>query len=223
MTELNPNNLPRPPGITQSTAETVVTTGNTIATPESASALHATEHEESCQQPTCTNSALKTSIVIPESVDSSQPAETAVSQDEPAPPPLSSIGLFLSKMCTILLVRCDFEQIKNTVELQTTQNKTELMASDRKPEEDTCNNASKNIAGTSGQNNEPNQIEICTSTRKRTIIDYKEYADKPPSPPKKKREVDLKWKPSKSRMAAEKYSRSKFFTKPTHLPRPVCR
>ena len=198
-------------------------TGNTIATPESASTLHATEHEESLQQPTCTDSALKTSVVIPESVDSSQPVETAVSQDEPAPPPLPSIGLFLSKMCTIPLVHCDFEQIKNTVELQTTQNKTELMASDRKPEEDTCNNASKNIAGTSGPNNEPNQIEICTSTRKRTIIDYEEYADKPPSPPKKKREVDLKWKPSKSRMAAEKYSCSKFFTKPTHLLRPVCR
>ena len=41
--------------------------------------------------------------------------------------------------------------------------------------------------------------------------------------PKKKREVDLKWKPSKTRIAAEKYSRSKFFTKPTHLPRPVRR
>ena len=45
----------------------------------------------------------------------------------------------------------------------------------------------------------------------------------PPSPPKKKKEIDLKWKPSKTRIAAEKYSRSKFFTKPTYLPRPVCR
>ena len=57
------------------------------------------------------------------------------------------------------------------------------------------------------------------------IIDYKkfleEYADEPPSPPKKKREVDLKQKPSKSRIAAEKYSHSKYFTKLTHLPRPV--
>ena len=57
------------------------------------------------------------------------------------------------------------------------------------------------------------------------IIDCKkfleEYAEEPPSPPKKKREVDLKPKPSKFRIAAEKYSRSKYFTKPTHLPRPV--
>ena len=40
---------------------------------------------------------------------------------------------------------------------------------------------------------------------------------------KKKKEIDLKQKPSKTRIAAEKYSRSKFFTKPTHLPRPVHR
>ena len=71
------------------------------------------------------------------------------------------------------------------------------------------------------------QPEIRTSARKRTIIDYKkfleEYADEPPSPPKKKKEIDLKRKPSKTRIAAEKYSHSKFFTKPTHLPRPVRR
>ena len=81
--------------------------------------------------------------------------------------------------------------------------------------------------GTSGPNDEHNQPETRTSARKRTIIDYKkfleEYADKPPSPPKKKREVDLKQKTSKTRIVAEKYSHSKFFTKPTHLPRPVRR
>ena len=64
-------------------------------------------------------------------------------------------------------------------------------------------------------------------TWKRTIIDYKkfleEYADEPLLPPKKKREVDLKQKPSKSRIAAEKYNCSKYFTKPMHLLRPVCK
>ena len=47
-----------------------------------------------------------------------------------------------------------------------------------------------------------------------------EYADAPPTPPRKKREIDLKHKPSKQRIAAGKF-RSKFITKPTHLPRPV--
>ena len=47
-----------------------------------------------------------------------------------------------------------------------------------------------------------------------------EYADAPPTPPRKKHEVDLKCKPSKQRIAADKF-RSKFVTKPTHLPRPV--
>ena len=189
-TEQNPNNLPRPPGITQSTAVTVVVTVDTIVTPESASAPHTIEHEESHQQLACTNSASTTSVVIPESVDNSQPVDMAVGRDEPAPPPLPSIGVFLSKMCTILLIRCDFEQIKKTVELQVTQNKSELIANDQKPEENTGNNTSQNIAGTSGPNDELNQTETCTSSRKRTIIDYKkfleEYADEPPSPPKRK-------------------------------------
>ena len=47
-----------------------------------------------------------------------------------------------------------------------------------------------------------------------------EYTDAPPTPPRKKREIDLKRKPSKQWIAADKF-RSKFVTKPTHLPRPV--
>ena len=47
-----------------------------------------------------------------------------------------------------------------------------------------------------------------------------EYADAPPTLPRKKREVDLKRKPSKQRIAADKF-RSKFVMKPTHLPRLV--
>ena len=75
------------------------------------------------------------------------------------------------------------------------------------------------------KNQPDNTTEVHTSSRPHTVINYKqfleEYADAPsPSPPKKKREVDLKHKPSKQRIAADKY-KSKFFTKPTHLPRPV--
>ena len=42
----------------------------------------------------------------------------------------------------------------------------------------------------------------------------------PPHPPKRKRELDLKCKPSKQSIVAEKY-KSQLFTKPTHLPKPV--
>ena len=154
-------------------------------------------------------------------MDESLQDETAAGHDEVEPPALPCIGVFLSKTCTIPLICCDFEQIKKTVELQATQNKSEVSTGDQKQEGNTCNDSNQDTASTSIQNEENNQPEIRTSARKRTVIDYKkfleEYADEPPSPPKKKREVDLKWKPSKIRMTAEKYSCSKFFTKPMHL------
>ena len=40
---------------------------------------------------------------------------------EPSQTSLPSIGVFLSKSCTIPLVRCDFEHIKKTVDLQVQQ------------------------------------------------------------------------------------------------------
>ena len=219
-TEHNSSNLFQPLGITQSTAATVAATVDTIVTHENASAPHTVEHEKSHQQPACTDGASTTSVVIPESVDDPQPVDTAVSQDEPAPPPLPSIGVFLSKMCTIPLIRCDFEQIKKTVELQTTQNKSEPTAGGQKPEENTSSNTSQNIAGTSGPNDEHNQAETRTSARKRTIIDYKKI---PGGICRQTTITPQKEKTRKTRIAAEKYSHSKFFTKPTHLSRPVCR
>ena len=71
-----------------------------------------------------------------------------------------------------------------------------------------------------------NTSGVRTSGKTRTMINYKqfleEYADAPPSPPKRQSTVDFKLKrrPSKERIAAEKY-KSKFITKPTTLPRPV--
>ena len=68
----------------------------------------------------------------------------------------------------------------------------------RHKNKNTCTNISQDTGGNGIPNEENNQTEIRTSAIKRTIIDYKkfleEYADKPPLPPKKKREVDLKWK-----------------------------
>ena len=67
-------------------------------------------------------------------------------------------------------------------------------------------------------------MEVRTSSHPQTVMNYKqfleEYADAPATQPRKKHEVDLKCKPSKQWIAADKF-RSKFITKPTHLPRPV--
>ena len=65
----------------------------------------------------------------------------------------------------------------------------------------------------------PKKVTQCTSGRKRAKVDYSQFdvaTDDPPSPPKKKRTVDLKRKPSSTRIAA-----GKFKNKPSNTPRPV--
>ena len=65
----------------------------------------------------------------------------------------------------------------------------------------------------------PKKVTQCTSGRKRTKVDYSQFdfaPDDPPSPPKKKHTVDLKRKPSATRIAA-----GKFKNKPSNTPRPV--
>ena len=68
----------------------------------------------------------------------------------------------------------------------------------------------------------PKKVTQRTSGRKRTKVDYSQFdltTDDPPSPPKKKkRTVDLKRKPSATRIAAGKYK-----NKPSNTPRPVRR
>ena len=130
---------------------------------------------------------------------------------------LPGIEVFLSKTCTIPLVRCDFDIIKRTVKTRKEQNKEGKMGKDNSNlEADNPTNAAPESTTTT----------LRTSTRKRTVIDYKkfleEFADIPPSPPKRRKEVDLKRKPSRSRIAAEKYRKSGFSTKPTNTPKPVC-
>ena len=88
----------------------------------------------------------------------------------------------------------------------------------------------ENIGNTVRDNTPPNEsqtdksAEVQTSSHPRTVINYKqfleEYVDAPTTPPRKKCEVDLKCKPSKQRIAADKF-RFKFITKPMHLLRPV--
>ena len=64
----------------------------------------------------------------------------------------------------------------------------------------------------------PQKVTHRTSGRKRKKVDYSQYdlTDDPPTPPKRKRKLDLKRKPSAGRIAAEKYK-----TKPANTPRPV--
>ena len=63
----------------------------------------------------------------------------------------------------------------------------------------------------------PKKVTHRTSGRKRVQVDYTQFdIDEPSSPPKKQRKVDLKRRPSKTRIAAEKYK-----TKLLGEPRPV--
>ena len=107
-----------------------------------------------------------TPVVIPESVDKSLQVETVAGHDKADSPALPSIGVFLSKMCTIPLIRCNFEQIKKTVKQHTMQNKGEAGTSDQTQEVNTCTNISQDTAGIGIPNEGNNQPEIRTSARK---------------------------------------------------------
>ena len=166
--------------------------------------------------PSCTLAAEKpkTDTVITEN--------TKPKQDLIAKPPivehtgrpkasLPGIGVFLNKTCMIPLVRCDFDTIKTAVESRDDGTKCE--------DNQNPNNLPPRVY--------PGSPTLRTTARKHTVIDYKkfleEFADLPPSPPKRKREIDLKRKPSKSRIAADKYRKTDFVTKPSNVPKPVCR
>ena len=155
--------------------------------------------------------------VITENVELYQvtPSKTSTIEDTSRPrTSLPGIGVFLDKTCTIPLVRCDFDTIKATVESR--EESAELVNSQNKHSSTNPTLSAHSVLPTTR-----------TSARKRTVINYKdfleEFADLPPSPPKRKREVDLKRRPSKSRMAAEKYRKSDFTTKPLNVPKPVRR
>ena len=87
-TEHDLSDQSRPTGITQSTPATDAQHDNTDVTPESASAPHTADQGETCQQPSNTDGAMATPVVIPESVDESLQVETAASRDEADSPAL---------------------------------------------------------------------------------------------------------------------------------------
>ena len=176
------------------------------------------------QQPSASSSLATVDVIIPESVDNIKLGMTCDQEQGRSQPLLPSIGVFLSKTCTIPLIRCNLDQIKKKVESQCTQPNIIQQISDKMESMDTGINADTDKEGTGA---EINHTKSRTSTRPRTVIDYRkfleDYTDEPPSPSKKKRAVDLKRKPSKTRIAANKYSRSKYHTKPSHVLRPARR
>ena len=99
-------------------------------------------------------------------MDESLQVETVAGHDEADSPALPSIGVFLSKTCTIPLIHCNFEQIKRTVEEQTMQNKGEAGTSDQTQEENTCTSIRQDTADISIPSEGNNQPEIRTSARK---------------------------------------------------------
>ena len=164
--ELDSSDQFQPTGITQSTLVTDAQHDDTDVTPESANAPHTENHEKTRQQASNTIGATATPGVIPESVDESLQVETITGYDEADSPALPSIGVFLSKTCTIPLIRCNFEQIKKTVKQQTMQNKGEAVTSNQTQEKNTCTNTSQDTAGIGIPTKENNQPEIRTSARK---------------------------------------------------------
>ena len=126
---------------------------------------------------------------------------------------LPKIDIFLTQCYTIPLVHCNFESALKAAD---THNKDNVMTTDRTSDPASISGQPITIEATSSL--ESSKPETRTSSQACTVIDYKkfleDYADEPPSPPRKKCDVDLKHRPSKHRIAAEKY-RSKFTTKPT--------
>ena len=153
------NTKPLTAGITWSTPEEeshsnvmLVTTGNPA---------EVICNNISAQQPSASSSLATGDIVIPESADDTKPGMVGDQEPGGSKPLLPSIGVFLSKTCTIPLIRCDFDQIKKTVELQGTQPNIMQQSSDKIESKDTGAQAEADKEGTC---TETNQTESQTST-----------------------------------------------------------
>ena len=211
-----PTNKPKTnnPGITGSTSTERINNHLEIVTTKSVGSPN--EVVDVSTNPSCTLAAEKpkTDTVITENTKPNEASITkplAVEFTGRPKASLPGIGVFLDKTCTIPLVRCDLNTIKTTVESRDGGTKCE-------------DNQNPNNPTARADLGSPT---LRTSSRKRTVIDYKkfleEFADLPPSPPKRKREIELKCKPSKSRIAADKYRKTDFATKPSNVPKPIRR
>ena len=173
-------------GITRSTPDEKLHGNNKLVITENPAEV--TGNGTPAQQPSVSSSLVTVDVIIPENADETKHGMEYEQEQGGSKPLLPGIGVFLSKTCTIPLIQCDFDQIKKTVELQNTQPIIVQQSSNKTEFEDT--------GVMEGTCIEPNQTESRTSTRPRTVIDYRkfleDYTDEPPSPPKKKKTVDLK-------------------------------
>ena len=108
-------------------------------------------------------------------------------------PALPDINIFMTQCCSIPLIRCDYDSALKAADTHQKETSTEP------PKE----NDSPSALPKSQEQTDENLSGVHTSGRTRTVINYKqfpeEYADAPPSPPKRWSKVDLKLKhrPSK--------------------------
>ena len=161
------------------------------------------------------NNPVDTSLSASSSTSCHEPPNKQPGLDltTPPPPALPDINIFMTQHCSISFIRCDYKSALKAAD--THQKGTEPPKASNTP-------SSLLTLPEQAEENKP----VCTSGRTHTVIDYKqfleEYADAPPSPPKRRSNVDLKLKcrPLKQCIAAER-CQSRFITKPTTVPRPV--
>ena len=159
-------------GITQSTPVIPAQPGDSSVTLQNTGDPLIGEHAQPLPAVEGTANKQRTDAVIPESVEGESlvaPSKLGIGCAELSQPSLPSIGVFLSKSCTILLVRCDFEQIKKTVELQVQKDKhDEQEERETQPTNPVASASSDNDKLKPGTQpvGESDQPEVRTSNRK---------------------------------------------------------
>ena len=129
------------------------------------------------------------------------------------PDRLPDINIFLMQRCNIPLIRCDYDSALKAADTHRKKIKP--------PNVDSSSSPALALPTPSDE-----IAPLCTLGRTCTVINYRqfleEFADAPPSPPKRKTDIDLllKRRPSKEWIAAERH-KSKSTTKPTSVPKPV--
>ena len=124
---------------------------------------------------------------VPTSTPCHKPQANQPRPDPPVPitPVLPSINIFMTQRCSIPLIRCDYESALKAAGMH---HKVKEMSNEY--------NISSSVPALPVQSDE--NVPLCTSGRTRTVINYKqfleEYADAPPSPPKRRSEIDLRLK-----------------------------
>ena len=115
-----------------------------------------TDNDTPAQQPSVSSSLATVDVIIPENTDETKHGMECEQEQRGSKPLLPGIGVFLSKTCKIPLIRCDFNQINKTVELQNVQPIIVQQSSNKTEPEDT--------SVQKGTCTEPNQTESRTST-----------------------------------------------------------